>query len=213
MSDWYRLETADVLARLGADPERGLSQAEAQRRLAEHGPNELIERGLKSSWRILWEQLTAVMVVILIIAAVVSAVLGDHKDAVAILAIVVLNAVLGFIQEYRAEKAMAALKRLAVPVVKVRRDSRIREVSARELAPGDIVLLEAGAMVPADGRLLESANLRVQEAALTGESEPVEKGVRVLTGESLPLGDRRNMVYRFGHQPDPEHGGVVRGRA
>ncbi|MDY6877288.1 MAG: cation-translocating P-type ATPase [Chloroflexota bacterium] len=195
LSDWYRLETADVLAHLEADPERGLSQAEAQRRLAEHGPNELIERGLKSPWHILWEQLTAVMVVILIIAAIVSAVLGDYKDAVAILAIVVLNAVLGFTQEYRAEKAMAALKRLTVPVVKVRRDSRIREISARELAPGDIVLLEAGAMVPADGRLLESANLRVQEAALTGESEPVEKGIRALTGESLPLGDRRNMVY------------------
>jgi Ca2+-transporting ATPase len=193
--NWHVLETAEVLARLEADPEHGLSQAEAQRRLAEHGPNELIEGRLKSPWRILWEQLTALMVVILIIAAVVSAALGDYRDAVAIIAIVVLNAVLGFSQEYRAEKAMAALKKLAVPTVKVRRDGHVRELSARELAPGDIVLLEAGAKIPADGRLLESVTLRTQESALTGESEPVEKHSRLLAGEDLPLGDRRNMVY------------------
>ncbi|HID00957.1 MAG TPA: hypothetical protein EYP05_06445 [Piscirickettsiaceae bacterium] len=195
MINWYRLEVADVLDHLKTDPERGLSQAEVQRRLAEHGPNELIERGLKSPWLILWEQLTAVMVVILIIAAVISAALGDYKDAGAIMAVVVLNAVLGFTQEYRAEKAMAALKKLAMPTVKVRRDGHVREISARELVPGDIVLLEAGALVPADGRLLESANLRAQEAALTGESEPVEKSPETLAGEDLPLGDRRNMVY------------------
>ncbi len=195
MSDWYRLEVADVLARLESDPERGLSQAEAQRRLAECGPNELVERGLKSPWRILWEQLTAVMVVILIVAAVISLALGDYKDAIAIMAIVVLNAVLGFVQEYRAEKAMAALKKLAVPTVKVRRDGHVREISARELVPGDIVLLEAGGLVPADGRLLESVNLRVQEAALTGESEPVDKDPSALVEKDLLLADRRNMVY------------------
>jgi Ca2+-transporting ATPase len=193
--DWYRLEATDALTRLETDIEHGLSQTEAQRRLAEHGPNELIERGLKSPLLILWEQLTALMVVILIIAAAVSAALGDYKDAVAILAIVVLNAVLGFTQEYRAEKAMAALKKLAVPTVKVRRDGHVREVSARELVPGDIVLLEAGALIPADGRLLESINLQTQEAALTGESEPVVKNPKALAGENLPLGDRRNMVY------------------
>lgn len=107
--DWYRLEAADILTRLEADPEQGLNRAEAQRRLANFGPNELVECGLKSPWLILWEQLTTVMAVILIIAAVISAALGDYKDAVAIMAIVVLNAVLGFTQEYRAEKAMAAL--------------------------------------------------------------------------------------------------------
>ncbi|NOZ29425.1 MAG: cation-translocating P-type ATPase [Chloroflexi bacterium] len=195
MSDWYRRDPVDVLARLETDAERGLSQAEAQRRLAEYGPNELIEHGLKSPWLILWEQLTAMMVVILIVAAVVSAALGDYKDAIAIVAIVVLNAVLGFTQEYRAEKAMAALKKLSVPTVKVRRDGHVQEISARELVPGDIVLLEAGDLVPADGRLLESINLRVQEAALTGESEPVEKSPGALDYEDLPLGDRRNMVY------------------
>ncbi len=195
MVDWYQKETSEVISLLNSDAEAGLSSAEARRRLAEHGPNELVERGLRSPWRILWEQLTGLMVVILIVAAVVSGVLGDWKDAIAILAIVVLNAVLGFSQEFRAEKAMAALKQLAVPTVKVRRDGQLVEISARDLVPGDVVLLEAGALVPADGRLLESVNLRVEEAALTGESEPVEKHVQALDKPDLPVGDRRNMVY------------------
>ena len=195
MNEWYRTTKEDTLSNLKTNSEQGLSQAEAQRRLAEHGPNELIDRGLKSPWLILWEQLTAVMVVILIIAALVSALLGDYKDAIAIMAIVILNAILGFSQEYRAEKAMAALKKMAVPTVKVRRDGRVQEISARDLVPGDIVLLEAGDVVPADARLLESINLRTQEAALTGESEPVEKTAATLSGENLTLGDRLNMAY------------------
>jgi Ca2+-transporting ATPase len=195
MADWYRKEITEVVSLLATEAEAGLAQGEAQRRLAEHGPNELVERGLKSPWRILWEQLTGLMVVILIVAAVVSGALGDWKDAIAILAIVVLNAVLGFSQEYRAEKAMAALKQLAVPTVKVRRDGHVIEISARDLVPGDVVLLEAGALVPADGRLLGSINLRVDEAALTGESEPVEKHSRALDRPELPVGDRLNMVY------------------
>ncbi len=195
MSDWYRKEATEVISLLNSDANAGLGAAEAHRRLAKHGPNELVERGLKNPWRILWEQLTGLMVVILIVAAVVSGVLGDWKDAVAILAIVVLNAMLGFGQEYRAEKAMVALKQLAVPTVKAQRDSHVVEISARELVPGDVVLLEAGALVPADGRLLESVNLRVEEAALTGESEPVEKYTRALDRPDLPAGDRLNMVY------------------
>jgi Ca2+-transporting ATPase len=195
VTDWYRKETSKAISLLNSDAEAGLASAEAQRRMAEHGPNELVERGLKSPWRILWEQLTGLMVVILIVAAVVSGALGDWKDAITILAIVVLNSVLGFSQEFRAEKAMAALKQLAVPTVKVRRDGHVVEISARELVPGDVVLLEAGALVPADGRLLESVNLRVEEAALTGESEPVEKHVRPLDRADLPVGDQRNMVY------------------
>ena len=123
----------------------------------------------------LWEQLTATLVVVLIVAAVASAALGDFNDAVAILAIVVLNAILGFVQEYRAERAMATLKRLAVPIVRVRRGGQVVEMPARDLVPGDVVLLEAGNMVPADCRLVECANLRAQEASLTGESEPVDK--------------------------------------
>jgi Ca2+-transporting ATPase len=195
MSDWYRLETQELVLHLDSDLEKGLATAEAESRLTKYGPNELIERGTKSPWLILWEQLTALMVVILIIAAAISFALGDLKDAIAILAIVVLNAVLGFTQEHRAEQAMAALKKLAVPTVKVRRDGHLRELSARELVPGDMVQLEAGAFVPADGRVVESVNLRTQEAALTGESEPVEKTSERLIGEDLAMGDRLNTVY------------------
>ena len=195
MADWYQLETGDVLSRLETDGERGLSAAEVARRLAAHGPNELVERGVKSPWLILWEQLTGIMVIILIVAAAGSVALGDYKDAAAIVAIVALNALLGFTQEYRAEKAIAALKRLAVPTIRVRRDGRVQWVSARELVPGDVVLLEAGNAVPADARLLWSANLRVQEAALTGESQPVEKEPGPPPLPDLPLGDRRNMVH------------------
>ncbi|MBC7264209.1 MAG: cation-translocating P-type ATPase [Chloroflexi bacterium] len=195
MSNWHRLDVADVLTELRSDPDGGLSQVEAQRRLAEHGANELIERGLKSPWRILWEQLTGTMVVILIIAATISVALGDHKDAAAIIAIVVLNAILGFTQEYRAERAIAALKKLAVPTVRVRRDGKVLEISARELVPGDVIFLEAGNLVPADGRVLESVNLRTLEATLTGESVPVEKTPQAIEEEEIPLGERHNMVY------------------
>jgi Ca2+-transporting ATPase len=193
--DWHRLEGEGVVFALATTRGQGLTQAEALGRLDKYGPNELIERGLISPWRILWEQLTAMMVVILIIAAIISLLLADYKDAIAILIIVVLNALLGFTQEFHAEKAMAALKQLAVPTVKVRREGQVRQISARELVPGDIVLLEAGALVPADARLLECANLRTHEAALTGESEPVEKIPDPLWGVDLPLGDRVNMVY------------------
>ena len=195
MTTWFQLETEPLLKKLATSLETGLTQAEAEQRLVKEGPNELVERGVTSPWRILWDQLTAIMVVILISAAIISAFLGDFKDASAIIVIVILNAVLGFTQEHRAEKAMAALKRLAVPNVKVRRDGQVREISAKDLVPGDIVLLDAGSAVPADGRLVENASLRAQEAALTGESEPVEKSVDPIFGENIPLGDRKNMVY------------------
>src|SRR3712207_6248893 len=172
---WYTSEAAEVLRALGTDAERGLSDEEAARRLEERGPNELEDRGGRSPWAILWEQFISAMIAILIVAAVVSALLGDYEDSIAIAVIVVLNAALGFAQEYRAERAMAALKRMSAPRVKVRREGHVREVSARELVPGDVVFLEAGNLVPADGRLLEAVNLRVEEAALTGESEPVDK--------------------------------------
>lgn len=194
MSDWYLLESAEVLTKLNSGS-AGLSPEEAAQRLLANGPNQLIERGVKSPWLILWEQLTAVMMIVLILAAVVSVFMGDRKDAAVIFAIVILNAVLGFFQEYRAEKAMAALKKLAVPKVRVRRGSQSTEISASELVTGDIILLEAGNIVPADCRIIESANLRVQEAALTGEAEAAEKNPAVLRGADLPLGDRKNMGY------------------
>jgi Ca2+-transporting ATPase len=195
MKQPWCLSVEECVNSLHTSSSEGLSTSEARRRLAESGPNELIERGVKSIWAITWEQLTAIMVVILIIAAIISILLGEYKDSVAILVIVLLNTILGVSQEYRAEKAMAALKKMAVPSVKVRRDKRVYEISARDLVPGDIVLLEAGGFVPADTRVLESANLRVQEAALTGESEPVAKHAETLDNEHLPVGDRRNMAY------------------
>ncbi len=167
---------------------------ESARRLGEFGPNEFVDRGKRSTWRILWEQLCATMIIILIVAAILSGALGAFKDAIAIATIVALYVLLGFIQEYRAEQALAALKKLAVPTVKVIRGGQLREISARELVPGDVLQLETGNLVPADCRLLESINLRIQEAALTGESEPVEKHTKAMAGD-LPPGDRRNMAY------------------
>lgn len=201
---WHTLTAGETLERLGADAERGLSSAEVERRLAEHGPNELIDRGRVSPWRILLEQFTGVLVIMLIIAAGISMALGEIPDSIAILAIVVLNAILGFVQEYRAEKAMAALQRLAVPKIQVRRDGQVIELSSRDLVPGDIVLIEAGNFVPADARILQSASLSAQEAALTGESVPIHKSLEPLEDVDLPLGDRVNMVYMgtavtFGH--------------
>src|SRR5215218_7628959 len=191
---WHTSAVAEVLRDLGTDAGSGLGE-EAARRLEERGPNELEDRGTRSPWAILWEQFSSTMIVILIVAALASALLGDYEDSIAIAVIVVLNAALGFVQEYRAERAMAALKRLSAPRVKVRREGHVQEISARELVPGDVVLLEAGNLVPADGRLVEGANLRVQEAALTGESEPVGKDPAPVEEEDSPLGERAGMVY------------------
>lgn len=192
---WHSLEEEAVLAKLSVDIQQGLSESEARQRLIDYGKNELLDRGVKNPWLILAEQFTETMVVILLIAAVVSGFLGDFKDAVAILAIVILNAILGFRQEYRAEQAMAALKKLAVPHVKVRRGGHVVEITAERLVPGDIVFIEAGNLVPADCRVLEAVNLRTQEAALTGESEPIDKIDSCLEDIDLPLAERKNMIY------------------
>ena len=194
MTDWHRLTADEALQETGSTP-RGLTSEEASARLDEHGPNELAQKGLKSKWRILFEQFTSILIVILIIAAIASAALGDYEDAIAIVAIVILNALLGFRQEYRAEQTMAALRKMAAPSVRVRRDGKVQEIPGSELVPGDIVLIEAGNVIPADSRLIESASLRVQEAALTGESEAVEKSVEALDQPEVPLADRLNMLF------------------
>ena len=201
MSDWYRQEVSEILETLAVDPEQGLSTADAKTRLDKYGTNELQEEGIKSPWVILWEQMTEVMVVILIIAAIISILLQEWTDAIVILAIVILNAILGVSQEYRAEQAIAALKRLAVPSVRVRRNGSVNDVSARDLVPGDIVLVEAGSLIPADGILIANANLSVEEAALTGESEPVVKKLGVPLGNDLPFG-RPSECRLYGHNRD-----------
>jgi Ca2+-transporting ATPase len=191
---WHTQSVDEVLTKWSTS-EAGLTAAAAAERMQAHGPNELQERRGKGPLRMLWDQFTETMVLILIAAGVISAFLGKGTETAAILAIVTLFAVLGFIQEYRAERAMAALQQIAVPAVRVRRDGALREIPARELVPGDVVLLEAGNTVPADLRLVEAAHLRIQEAALTGESEPIEKTVEAIPEAGLPLGDRRNMAY------------------
>ena len=193
--NWYKLPISEALQKLGTNPQEGLSGDEIRVRLEQRGPNELVEKAGKEPWRIFLDQFKEIMVVILIVAALVSAALGEWLEVVVILAIVVLNAILGFTQEYRAEKAMAALKKMAVPTVRVRRGGHVMEIPSTDLVPGDIVLLEAGNIIPADGRLLENASLKAEEAALTGESEPVEKQVAVPDGDDLAVGDQRNMLF------------------
>ncbi|NCD21989.1 MAG: cation-translocating P-type ATPase [Spartobacteria bacterium] len=185
---------AEILADLDSAP-AGLSTAEAHARRAVHGPNELRETISRPVWRMLLAQFVEPMILILVGAAVLSLFLGDVTEAVAILAIVVLFGVLGFLQEYRAEKAMAALKQLASPSVRVRRDGELQELPARELVPGDVVRLEAGNVVPADLRLLDAVQLGAMEAALTGEAEAVRKQTEPLAAADLPLGDRTNLAF------------------
>ncbi|CAN1213512.1 cation-translocating P-type ATPase [Tumidithrix helvetica PCC 7403] len=199
MSTWYKLDSAEVLQQLDTNVDRGLSQAEVTDRLKKYGFNELTEEPRESLWQILWKQLTATMVVVLIVAALISIALRDYINAGAIFAIVAFNAILGVRQEYQAGQAIAALKKLAVSTVKVHRDDRLQEISARQLVPGDIVLLETGNLASADYRLLESSNLQIQESSLTGESEPTDKNAQTLINAlpktEPPLADRHNMAY------------------
>lgn len=172
----------------------GLSGQEAARRLAQYGPNELREGGKKSTLRIFLEQFLDFLVIILIIAAVVSAVLGDVESMVVILAVITMNAILGTVQTVKAEASLDSLKQMSAPTAKVLRDGKILQIPGREVVPGDVVVLEAGDAVCADGRLLECASLKTAEAALTGESLPVEKLTDPIPGDA-PLGDRKNMVF------------------
>ncbi|RDV13548.1 cation-translocating P-type ATPase [Pontibacter diazotrophicus] len=194
MNNWYTKTKDEVLAELNSSV-NGISDADAGERLKKYGPNSLEEKRQKSPLKMLFQQFTETMVVILIAAALLSLFLGKYTEAVAILAIVLLFGFLGFIQEYRAEQAMAALNRMVVPRVRVRRNGTVKEISAKELVPGDIVEVEAGNVVPADLRVLDSFNLKVQEASLTGESESVEKDTAPITKEDVPIGDRKNIAY------------------
>jgi Ca2+-transporting ATPase len=195
LTSWHALSVADALAALGSGP-GGLDAAEAARRLAAHGPNELAEKRPRTVAAMVLEQFKDFMIVVLIGAAVLSGVLGEAADTIAIVVIVLLNAALGVVQEYRAEKAMAALKKLAAAHATVVRGGAPGMVAAAELVPGDVVQLEAGNIVPADLRLTEAAKLRVEEAALTGESVPVEKRTAALAEERLGLGDRTNLAFK-----------------
>ena len=191
---WHSLSTTDVLTRLQSAPV-GLTSAEAARRLVEHGPNEIQAAHRISPWAILFEQFKNVLILILLVATALSAILGHGVEAIAISFIVLFAVLLGFVQEYRAERAIEALRQMAAPTATVLRDGDEQEVPAREVVPGDVILLRAGDKVPADGRLLEAVNLQVEEAALTGESVPVEKHTAPLANGGLAVGDRKNMAY------------------
>ena len=192
---WHALSAEEVLSSLGTQIEQGLTAEEAEKRQAQYGLNQLVEAPRTTFLKMVIDQLNNFVIILLIVAAVVSALLGEWIDAGAILSIVVLNAVLGVIQESRAEQALAALKKLAAPEAQVLRSGHRISVPARELVPGDIVYLEAGNFVPADIRLLEAVNLRAEEAALTGESVPVQKNATISLDRDIPLGDRKNTVF------------------
>ncbi|MEN8242009.1 MAG: HAD-IC family P-type ATPase, partial [Chloroflexota bacterium] len=192
---WHSLSADEAVSQLTSDHKQGLSAAEAQARLSQYGENKLAEAPPTTIWALLWAQFNDFVIWLLIAAALISAFLGEWVETGAIMAIVLLNAILGIVQERRAEEALAALKQLAAPDAEVIRDGIRQVVPARDLVPGDIVYLEAGNYIPADLRLVETFNLRVEEAALTGESVPVQKDYMMQLPEDASLGDRKNSAF------------------
>ncbi len=192
---WHCCDTQEVCRNLETSPQ-GLTTAEAARRLETYGPNALREAEKRPLVFLFLDQFKDFMILVLIAASVISGLIGEVKDTIAILVIVLLNAIIGFVQEYRAERAMAALKRMAVPTATVLRDGDLATVPAVDIVPGDVAVLEAGQIVPADMRLLEAAQLCVEEAALTGESVAVLKETGVLNDPNRAVGDRSNMAFK-----------------
>lgn len=192
---WHQKPVHEVLTELGSSTQ-GLSNEEAQRRLLVYGLNELKDPKKKTPFMMFLDQFKDFMIFVLVVAAVISGIIGEPSDTVAILLIVFLNALIGFVQEHRAERAMAALKQMASPTATVLRDGLPTTIPAAQIVPGDLVILESGNLVPADMRLMEAVQLRVDESPLTGESVPVDKHVQPLPQADLPLGERRNMAYK-----------------
>ena len=207
-SAWHTLNVEKTLSELGSDAQAGLTSKQVEERLQQYGSNELEETAGRSKWEILLDQFKNIMLVMLIAVAIISGVLDlialqqgkadgvPFKDTIAIMLIVILNGILGYLQESRAEKALAALKSLSSPKVRVIRDGRPMEIDGKELVPGDIMLLEAGVQVSADGRLIEQSNLQIREAALTGEAQAVNKDAQAHLQEETSLGDRVNLVFQ-----------------
>jgi P-type Ca2+ transporter type 2C len=192
---WHTLEPEDVMHQLKSSTNQGLSNREAEQRLQSIGPNQLAEAKPVTFWQMVWAQLNSFVIWLLIGASLISALLGDYIEAGVIIAIVVLNTVLGVIQERRAEQALSALQKMAAPEAHVIRDGHRQTVSANLLVPGDLVLLEAGNFVPADIRLFETVNLRIDESPLTGESVPAQKDASVRLRQDVPLGDQKNTAF------------------
>jgi len=195
MKNWYGLEIPEVVAELKGNDGNGLEKDEAARRLSEYGPNALQAGRVISPWAILLSQFRNVLILILIVAVILSAFLGHSIEAIAISVIILFAILLGFIQEYRAERAMEALKKMAAPMAAVIRDGVELGIPARDVVPGDIILIRAGDKIPADVRLIQAINLQIEEAALTGESIPASKSNQAIPGNDLPVGDRKNMAH------------------
>jgi Ca2+-transporting ATPase len=207
---WHSLEVDKALDLLDSNADCGLTSPEVQQRVQKYGPNELEENEGRGGWEILLDQFKNIMLLMLIAVAFISGFLDfmawqagefgpgevPFKDTIAILAIVILNGVLGYVQETKAEKALAALKKLTSPLVRVLRNGKLMEIAAKELVPGDVMLLEAGMQIAADGRLIEQSNLQVRESALTGEAEAVSKQANLLLPTETSLGDRLNLVFQ-----------------
>lgn len=192
---WHTMKIGEIIKNLDTDINAGISQIEAENRLKKYGYNQLEKKGDVSPFLTFLGQFNNFIVWILIAAALLSGVLKELDDAIAIVVIIVMNASIGFIQEYRAEKSLATLQNISVSFAKIIRNGEVQSIPSRDIVPGDVVLLEAGDSIPADGRLCALFSLRVQEASLTGESTPVSKSTEALTNPSLPIGDRKNMVF------------------
>lgn len=200
MKYFYNQHIEEILQQFGVSAEKGLSAAEAKKRLETYGPNRLQSEKQKSTLQIFFDQFKGSMVMILFVAAVISGIMGLQNgegflDTIVILAILVVNALIGMVEEKKAQSSLEALKKMSAPHSKVLREGQIVEISSTEIVPGDIVVLDTGDIVPADMRLIEAVNLKIQESALTGESVPVEKNAETLNAEDVPLGDRKNMAF------------------
>ncbi len=205
---WHTLNINQSLAQLQVDAKHGLNSHQVEERLVQYGSNELVAAAGRSRWQILLDQFTNIMLIMLIFVAVVSGVMDiwsmqagefkgfPFKDTIAIMSVVILNGIMGYLQESKAEQALAALKQLSSPQVRVKRNGQVTEIDGRQLVPGDIILIEAGVKLAADGRLLEAANLQIREAALTGEATAVDKNAQLDLDTEVEVGDRLNLVYQ-----------------
>jgi len=192
---WHRLAPEQATAKLNSDEQLGLSEQAAAERIKQFGLNRLTAKPPRSPWLLFFSQFNNLLILVLVIAAVVAAAIGDVADGIVILVVVCINAFLGFYQEFQAEKSLAALKKMLALQAKVRRNGKTLVVPAEQLVPGDMVMLEAGDKIPADGRIIKANTLEADESSLTGESVPSPKQLEVLTLENVPLAERNNMLY------------------
>ena len=196
-AEWHTMGADQVCAALEVDPAKGLNDGAVENRRAAYGDNAIQEQRRRSLLSLFVSQFTDFMIIVLIVAAIIAGAVGEVIDSIAIVVIVMLNGIIGFVQDYRAEQAIEALRRMAAPTAKVRRNGRIHTLDSSELVPGDVVLIETGNIVPADLRLLDTVQLLINEASLTGESISVEKSVNFIAEAQSSLGERHNMLYKL----------------